>query len=96
MQLQLHCSKTVSTIFCFAFFFVRDIHYEHFKPIGNPRTCLVSFCRNWNGVPDYIKIKNHYGLGVCQIGFSALGYELPHAKAKIISLLAPFLVQHQI
>ena len=36
--------------FLFCIFFVKDIHYEHFKPIGNPRTRLVSFCQNWNGV----------------------------------------------
>ena len=46
-----YSSKTVSAIFCFAFFFVRDIYYKHFKSIANPRARLVSFCRNRNGVP---------------------------------------------
>ena len=40
----------MSAIFCFAFFFVRDIYYKHFKSIANPRARLVSFCRNQNGV----------------------------------------------
>ena len=50
MQLQQHCFKTVSAIFCLGFFFVRDIQYKHFKPMGNPTACLLSFCRNRNGV----------------------------------------------